>query len=304
MVSKSGELFGFNKLTASENEKLQKTCGISVFDDSDDQRFKIAEGNLAQPGQFPWVISMADSVDYVTCTGSIVSPRHILTAAHCVNKYTSTKLKCERNQVFVSTKQFYVSYGGVCTRPDSISCPKRDMKHIAVKKFAFLNDFHNRNCERGDDLAILELEKDLEFDELTRPICIINDDIRNFYDLTDLGFGQDEHKNKVAQLRFIKGDSRIIQNIGQFKNAEGHRTQPNICSGDSGGPLEGRSVFNHRHYLLGVHSYGLACGPHNDYGSTFIVHYTTFLCRMLGICRATQDQKDKSLIKFVPKKLV
>lgn len=152
--------------------------------------FKISEENLAKPEQFPWVISLTDTVDYITCSGTIVSPRHVLTAAHCVNKYENATIPC--GKAWAVPKQYYVSYGEVCSKPDKISCSKRDMKHVAVKKYIYLNKFHTDKCQNGDDLVIFELEKDLEFDDFTRPICITNDNIQNFYDLMDLGFDKDE----------------------------------------------------------------------------------------------------------------
>lgn len=47
---------------------------------------RIVGGGTAQPGQFPWQVSVRRN-GYGICGGSIISPTEVITAAHCVNSY-------------------------------------------------------------------------------------------------------------------------------------------------------------------------------------------------------------------------
>lgn len=59
-------------------------CGRSKVDDSD----RVIGGKNAPKGAWPWMALIGyDSLDSIfNCGGSIISIRHILTAAHCVTR--------------------------------------------------------------------------------------------------------------------------------------------------------------------------------------------------------------------------
>lgn len=53
--------------------------------------FKITGGKVAAIGQFPWMALLryvstdAEKVEVFGCGGSLISIKHVLTAAHCIN---------------------------------------------------------------------------------------------------------------------------------------------------------------------------------------------------------------------------
>lgn len=83
----------FRRLTKLENEILQKKCGISgltqeTLEDTVLKSFKVAYGNDAGAGDLPWAVKLYNlpkKKDGSQCTATIISPWHIITAAHCIS---------------------------------------------------------------------------------------------------------------------------------------------------------------------------------------------------------------------------
>lgn len=45
---------------------------------------RIVGGNETLPHEYPWQVAILDANDEISCGGSVISDRHILTAGHCV----------------------------------------------------------------------------------------------------------------------------------------------------------------------------------------------------------------------------
>ena len=68
------------------------SCGINSLANEEDSSNLIVGGNEARPNQFPWQafikIKLID--DKTTfCGGSVITNKHVLTAAHCTEKNVS-----------------------------------------------------------------------------------------------------------------------------------------------------------------------------------------------------------------------
>lgn len=50
---------------------------------------RITNGELAEPGQFPYQVGLSLHIGdkRAWCGGSLISNRHVLTAAHCTDRY-------------------------------------------------------------------------------------------------------------------------------------------------------------------------------------------------------------------------
>uniref|UniRef100_A0A336MVN5 CSON007596 protein n=1 Tax=Culicoides sonorensis TaxID=179676 RepID=A0A336MVN5_CULSO len=85
-------IFGLCQVQATEGELLEPVHP----QDGIYQAPRIMYGYTAQPKQFPHMCSLLNrkSSGYTLCGGSLISSRHILTAAHCVASVISTTVGC------------------------------------------------------------------------------------------------------------------------------------------------------------------------------------------------------------------
>ncbi|KHN75357.1 Transmembrane protease serine 3 [Toxocara canis] len=91
-----GEL---RRISPASNKVLQTICGHRINSEirgtvSDNIDFVIAKGNKARITQFPWAATVVH-LGKVHCGASIISVRHIITAAHCLYHLASDKLPCK-----------------------------------------------------------------------------------------------------------------------------------------------------------------------------------------------------------------
>ena len=76
-------------------ELVSSQCGNPTFKPVVASR--IVNGQIAVPNSFPWMVSFRQRIlsIYVSnhfCGGSLISNRHIVTAAHCVNRFTPSQI--------------------------------------------------------------------------------------------------------------------------------------------------------------------------------------------------------------------
>ncbi|KAH7716552.1 brain-specific serine protease 4-like protein [Aphelenchoides avenae] len=115
-------------------------------------------GQDTTPIEFPWIVQLVYSGSHLQCAGSLISDRHVLTARRCVDKAgpngrSDAVLEAKDISVLYGTRQ---KYGGM-------------MNVKAVRTY-------NAKLKKGvaEDLAVLELEKAVEYSDVARPICLAN----------------------------------------------------------------------------------------------------------------------------------
>uniref|UniRef100_A0A914R4W4 Peptidase S1 domain-containing protein n=1 Tax=Panagrolaimus davidi TaxID=227884 RepID=A0A914R4W4_9BILA len=194
---------------------------------------------------FPWIVGL-EYENGVNCTGSIISPRHILTAAHCLTD-PSDQIK-------------FIRAGG-----EIIS----EMGQFKFENFSIHEKYSDGKLVH--DIAIITLREDLNFTESISPICLPLY-FKQFDHYYYAGFGVifDGLKNEsfledgfVNRTQYITHPTNRMH-FGKLKTAkecenEEHR-ENNFCtesfngltSADSGGPL--MSFVNGRWFLDGIAS--------------------------------------------------
>ncbi|KAI1721038.1 trypsin domain-containing protein [Ditylenchus destructor] len=223
----------------SNSESIQ--CGVSIVDNSTNTAFhhRIHNGTDARPNQWPW-LAFIDMEIPVTlrrsaksrCTGTIVSPKYILTAAHCLQGIKDI----QKQKVIVG----------------SVDITSSEAKSVGVKRIEFHKKWDLQTL--SNDIGLIELSDSLNYTDSIREVCLSRKIIAEEHlsaQVVTIGWGlteRGEDPNILQQGSAIIAEPELCRNETQFYNV----TQ----QGDSGGPVLFRSSENKSWFELGPLSYG------------------------------------------------
>lgn len=147
-------LGAFSKLKKIINPK---TCGIQAIQpllNPQNLNNRIINGQPAVPNSWPWVVSIYANIttkyNYV-CGGSLVSSLHIITAAHCVVNFQPSSLVVVIGAHFLNES----------LRLNNTFKVSKSVVHQNYSRVELI-----------DDIAILELKKEVVFSDKIAPICL------------------------------------------------------------------------------------------------------------------------------------
>jgi secreted trypsin-like serine protease len=224
---------------------------------------RIVGGTEAEPGDWPWMTALIDSSDSspysgFICGGSLIHPRWVVTAAHCVNNdwiFMEWESDPEDIDVLIGAHDL----------------TKDEGQRIKIKRIITHPEYNSSTHD--SDIALLELEEDA----LYSPLALVSENTAlDGKDAVSMGWGLtdpygDESPEKLRQVslpivsnarcRESYGDEKITDNMVCAGYSQGGR---DTCQGDSGGPLivqEG-NIWE----LAGVVSWGNGCAKPGYYG--------------------------------------
>ncbi|XP_075748997.1 trypsin-4-like isoform X1 [Rhipicephalus microplus] len=207
---------------------------------------RVVGGVAADPA--PWMVQLLRGRKHI-CAGALVSPRHVLTAAHCVQQH----------------------------RPDLRLRLAEGAEH--APQHVLVHEGFDAS-ELRHDLALLVLERPAAIAR-AEMVCLPEVNAEGHEDSTALvsGWGstgprdqteqretvaEDSPEHREAMVRTLKRDQCEEAYLGLLDITEEKLCAAgdgvDTCQGDSGGPLVVSDPLSDRFSLVGVTSFGVRCG--------------------------------------------
>lgn len=233
-----------NGTVAEEQERL----------DNDNQHpFKVVNGWPADQGEWPWIAALLQNGRQF-CGGSLISRKHILTAAHCVAHMSRSDVAA----LTVRLGEYNIKQSG-----------ETQIFETKAKRVVRHKDFTQQTLHK--DVAIITLDKEVPVMNNVRAVCLDEGSNRHAGETgTVVGWGS--IKEAGPQPDILREVTVKIWDNPTCKDTYGNAAPGGImdhmlcagqkgkdsCSGDSGGPM---SIGTGATWTqIGIVSWGIGCG--------------------------------------------
>lgn len=247
---------------------------------------RIHRGFDTDRGEYPWMVFLvykASAKAY--CAGTLIHPRYVLTAAHCVAKpeRKPTKVRVGEHNLWRCDD----SSANVCSA---------QVQEIAIEKHIVHKPEIDKRMNQHD-VALLKLQRSAELvPGVVEPICLPITRRLLMHLPTTLsitGWGKTEHDRlTIATNRsLLQAYISVVQDSTtcreDYEFCAGGSDASNTCPGDSGGPYQTQSFYldDKRYVQYGVISGGsrFCDGPDRASKAMLVSYYISWILDMMDI---------------------
>ncbi|KAL1401455.1 hypothetical protein pipiens_001947 [Culex pipiens pipiens] len=233
--------------TIQETDSYRAKFGLAPLSDDDIRNSRISGGTIAMPNQVPWAVGVFihGGSGHGFCSGTLISPRHVLTAAVCISGYAlcQVTLTIALGASNMASIEQLIGVSNILSHPRYSSLLNRD------------------------DIAILTMNRDAEINDHVRPVLLPRwSDVGNSFNnwmATTAGWGntgnRDNENIPTERLQFAVDsvNSNFVCGISHNFIRDTHictsTDAGGPCNGDEGGPVTITEAG--RTFLVGIHSF-------------------------------------------------
>ncbi|EDW60823.2 uncharacterized protein Dvir_GJ20650 [Drosophila virilis] len=273
---------GYQSISASTQQRARLSCQAVArrvpCDCGWSQPMRITNGVEATKHEFPSMVGLREigSNLPIFCGGSIVSDRFIVTAAHCTVQRLATRLLA-------------------LVGDHDLSSGNESMFAVQYAIQAIINHPAYNSIGDSNDIALLQTLAPIEFSRGVAPICLPfgQTQLAETYEIVDIagwgtlgfGFAKSNTLQKAQLMTIVNAECSVRYNgtiaPNQVCTYDHMGLGQDSCQFDSGGPVIQRQ--RSRMFLLGIISYGRACGQSFGIGvNTRVSAHLNWLWRYLG----------------------
>jgi secreted trypsin-like serine protease len=211
---------------------------------------RIVGGTEATPNSWPWTVSLQVRGHF--CGGTLIDPRHVVTAAHCLTSAIASQIRV------------------IAGLHERLNINTGRTQNLGVSRI-FMHEQYN-TITQAHDIAILRLSQPVQLNSYVSLICLPGPDPQESMSVTVAGWGSTYKgsplPNALRQVTVKVTNAQAQAAYPAYFNAQRQigagvpqTGGKDSCQGDSGGPLMYNS--NGQWYLSGVVSFGTDCALSN-----------------------------------------